>query len=72
MSGLRASDTQAGVALTQISANITHKNVAVRKIMEVMRITYAKKKKKEERDSVSTRLKQNMTQTIKALTTRVC
>ena len=49
----------AAAALTQITAYITHKNLAVRKIMQMMRIVYAKK-----RDSVSTRLKQNMTQTI--------
>ena len=47
------------VALTQIPAYITHKNLAVRKIMEAMSTAYAKK-----RDSVSTRLKQNVTQTI--------
>ena len=40
------------VALTQISAYSTHKNLTVRKIMEVLRTAYAKI-----RDSVSTRLK---------------
>ena len=45
---------------------ITHKNLTVRKIMEAMRTTYAKKQ-----DSVSTRLKQNKTQTITEHT-RVC
>ena len=49
------------VALRQISAYSTHKNLAVRKIMEAMRTVYAKK-----RDSVSTRLKQNMTQNYQA------
>ena len=49
-----------------ISANSTHENLAVRKIMEAMRTGYARK-----RDSVSTRLKQNTTQTI-AEHTRVC
>ena len=57
----------AAVALTQISAYSTHKNLAVRKIMEAMRTAYAKKK----RESVSKRLKQNMTQTITERT-RVC
>ena len=60
-------DEGPAVALTQISAYITHKNLAVRKIMEAMRTAYAKKK----RDLVSTRLKQNMTQTITEHT-RVC
>ena len=32
----------AAVALTQISAYSTHKNLTVRKIMEVMRTAYAK------------------------------
>ena len=34
--------TKSGVALTQISAYSTHKNLAVRKIMEAMRTAYAK------------------------------
>ena len=46
------------VALTQISAYIPHKNLAVRKIKEAMPV------RKKKRDSVSTRLKQNMKQTI--------
>ena len=50
---------KSAVALTQISAYITHKNLAALKIMEAMRTAYAKK-----RNSVSTRLKQNMTHTI--------
>ena len=54
------------VALTQISAYSTHKNLAVRKIIEAMRTAYAKK-----RDSVSRHPKQNMTQTITEHT-RVC
>ena len=35
-------NTQPWVALTQISAYSTHKTLAVRKIMEVMRAAYAK------------------------------
>ena len=54
------------VVLTQISAYGTHKNLAVHKIMEAMRTAYAKK-----RDSVSTHLKQNMTQ-MSTEHTRVC
>ena len=41
------------VALTQISTYITHKTLAVRKIMDAMRTAHTKKKQ----DSVSTRLK---------------
>ena len=41
-----------GFALTHVSAYITHKNLAVRKIVEAMRTGYA-----EKRVSVSTRLK---------------
>ena len=51
--------TFAAVALTQISAKSTHKNLALRKIMEAMRTAYAKKW-----DSVSTLLKIHMRQTI--------
>ena len=47
------------IALMQISAYSTHKNIAIRKIMEAMCTVYAKN-----RDSVSTRLKQHMTQMI--------
>ena len=36
------SSKTSGVALTQISAYSTHKNLAVRKIMEVMRTAHAK------------------------------
>ena len=43
----------AGVALTTISASSTHKNIAVRKIMDAARTAHAKKKW----DSVSTRAK---------------
>ena len=39
---IRNQDTIAAVVLTQISAYIMHKNLAVRKIMEVMRTVYAK------------------------------
>ena len=53
------SNTIAAVALTQISAYSTHKNLAVRKIMEAMRTAYARK-----RASVSTRLKQHKRQAI--------
>ena len=43
----------------QISADITHKNLAVHKIMEAMRTVIRKTS-----DSVSTRLEWNITQTI--------
>ena len=67
---------QSADALTQSSVYSTHKNLAVRKIMQA----YAKKKlytkswkrtQKKKRDSVSKRPKQNMTQTITEHT-RVC
>ena len=59
---------KAALTLTHISAYSTHKNLAVHKIMEAMRTVYAKKKQ----DSVSTRLKQNMTETITEHNMLVC
>ena len=58
LSTIAAEDVPYTVALTQISAYIPHKNLAVRKIKEAMPV------RKKKRDSVSTRLKQNMKQTI--------
>ena len=54
---LQSNEPITAVALTQISAHITNKNLAARYIMEAMGTAYAKK-----RDSVSTRLKQNLAQ----------
>ena len=54
------SECETAVALTQVSACSMHKNLAVRKIMEVMRTARVRKKQ----DSVSTRLKLHMRQTI--------
>ena len=59
----------AAVALTQFSAYITHKHLAARKIIEAMCTAYEQNTKI--RDSVSTLLKQNMTQMITEHT-RVC
>ena len=48
---IRAKCSQPGVALTHISACTTHKNLAVRKIMEAMRTAYTKSGTRSQRAS---------------------